>query len=38
MSMYIKNDDLEFLNKVYKDLKEVIDYVDDANGLLDLIK
>jgi hypothetical protein len=36
--MYIKNDDLEFLNKVYKDLKEVVDYVDDANKLLDLIK
>ena len=38
MAMYIKNDDLEFLNKVYKDLKEVVDYVDDANKLLDLIK
>ena len=38
MAMYIKNDDLEFLNKVYKDLKEVVDYVDDANKLFDLIK
>ena len=38
MAMYIKNDDLEFLNKVYKDLKEVADYGDDANRLLDLIQ
>lgn len=38
MAMYIKNDDLEFLNNVYKDLKEVVDYADDANKLLDLIK
>jgi hypothetical protein len=40
MSMYIKNDDLEFLNKVYKDLKEVeaVDYRDDANRLLNLIQ
>ena len=38
MSMYIKNDDLEFLNNVYKDLKEVADYGDDANRLLDLIQ
>lgn len=38
MPMYIKNDDLEFLNNVYKDLKEVVDYGDDANRLLDLIQ
>lgn len=38
MSMYIKNDDLEFLNKVYKDLKEIVDYGDDANRLLNLIQ
>ena len=38
MAMYIKNDDLEFLNNVYNDLKEVADYGDDANRLLDLIQ
>ena len=38
MAMYLKNDDLEFLKKVHKDLDDVSEYVEDAERLFNLIQ
>lgn len=38
MPMYIKNDDLEFLKHVHKDLDDVAEYVEDAKRLFNLIQ
>ena len=37
MAMYIKNDDLEFLKQVHKDLDDA-EYVEDAERLFNLIQ
>lgn len=38
MPMYIKNDDLEFLKQVHKDLDDTAKYVEDAERLFNLIQ
>lgn len=38
MPMYIKNDDLEFLKQVHKDLDDIAEYVEDAERLFNLIQ
>lgn len=38
MAMYLKNDDLDFLKKVYKDLDNIAEYCNDAEKLFGLIQ
>ena len=38
MPMYIKNDDLEFLKQIHKDINDVAEYVEDAERLFNLIQ